>query len=1032
MRTCSVCGGENPEGARFCNACGAAVVEVATRSRRRISVVFCDLVGSTELTERMDAEAVHGVMSRYWQAMREVVERHGGRVEKFIGDAVVAVFGVPQLHEDDALRAVRTANEMRDALEPLNDELGARWGVGVEIRAGVATGEVVASAEPGGPSVTGSALNLAARLEAAARPGEILLDAETWRFARAEAEGEEGPDLVLKGFEGVIRPIRLLRLLSAGETGRPAPRFVGRETELALLREVREDTRRTRRCRVITVAGDAGIGKTRLVREFLAREALGDTVLFGRCLPYGEGPALGPVGQAVLQAAGGDGTAQPLDAIASMLTGSPDAAAVASAFAAAVGLGEGSVAPEESLPAVRVALETLARSRPVVLVMDDVQWAEPALLDCVRHVAEWSRDAPLMIVCIARPDLLEARPSWGRGPGELTIRLDPLTEAQGRELALALLRGTEELERVIEIAGGNPFFLEEIVASLLESEGDAGLSVPPTISALLAARIDRLPAVEKLALEAAAVIGSSFDAGGLRELLRHEEGWSDELDVREDVLPSLAVKDFIVPTERAHTYRFRHELTREAAYHAVPKARRADLHERAAALVARAGMRPDVDALAGSHLERARAYLLELGPGGSSRIQDLGRSASARLASAGRAAAARGDVRTAASTLERAAALLPPGAEARGPILADLHDALLYSGETERAGVAVAALLEELGPAAEGTLAERARMQRVLLRFLEDPKAIPRETLRDVLDRAITTFRAEDDHADLATAYATRSIVGWLEGSAAQMQADAERGLALGRETGNRRATADAAAALAGALLRGPVPLDEVERRLVGLLDELAGDRLTQAAVRLDLVMTLLLRGAIDRAEVESDRSRRTLRELGQRRWLAGCTETFAEIALQRGRAREAVDLHRSVHASFVEQGDAVNARPAALALAEALLEVGEEGEADALASEVEREGPEDDIETQVAWRSVRARVAARRGDAGLALRLAEEATTLCDATDWVLRQAETREAFADVLGSLGRAEAPAVRAEARELFRRKGADAQVARLAAR
>ena len=1028
MQTCSTCGGDNPEGARFCNACGSALEAATTTSRRRISVVFCDLVGSTELTERMDAEAVHGVMSWYWTAMRAIVERHGGRVEKFIGDAVLAVFGIPRLHEDDALRAVRAADEMREAIRPLNEELSARWGVRIQIRAGVATGEVVASAEPGGPSVTGSALNLAARLEAAAGPGEILVDPETWRLARRGAEGEERPALVLKGFEGAVRPIRLRRILAGGVSGRPAPPFVGRETELALLREVREDTRRSSRCRVVTVAGDAGIGKSRLVREFLDRETDGGAVLIGRCHSYGEGPALAPIGEAFLQAAGEETTTDPRAAVEALLSGSGDASDVAAAFCAAVGLVERALAPDESLPAVRIALESLARERPLVLVLEDVQWAEPALLECVRHVAAWSVDAPLLILCVARPDLLEADPSWGRGPGELTIRLDHLTDEQSRSLAHTLLDEEDAVDRVVAVAGGNPFFIEEVAATLQEDGGGVAPSVPPTISALLTARIDRLPEPERDLLAAAAVLGATFDPRLLAEL---EGGDGVAAGGAEAVVRSLVSKDFLVPSERPRTYRFRHELTREAAYGGIPKARRADLHERAAILSASAP-RTEVDTIVGYHLERARGYLLELGPAVASRAARLGAAAAERLARVGRTAAARGDVRTAASALGRAAQLLPSGQADRGSVLADLHDALLYAGDIEGAGAAVAALLEELGPEAGGALAERARMQQVHLRFLEDPNAVPREALREVLDRAIAMFEVEGDLTDLATAYGTRSMVGLLEGSAAAMQADAERGLALAKETANRRAMADAAAMLAGALLRGSIPLDEVEDRLVALVAELSGDRLTQAAVRLDLVTTLSLRGATDRAREEAERARDTLRDLGQRRWLARCTETFAEIAAEEGRSRESVDLRRSVHAWFVEQGDEVNARPTALGLAEALLAVGEDDEADELASEVELEGPEDDLEIQVAWRSVRARVAARRGDAERASELAGQARALCDATDWLLFQAETREAYAEVLETLGRPEGEVVRTEAIDLFRRKGAAARAARLSAR
>lgn len=978
-------------------------------------MVFCDLVGSTELTERADAETVQGVMARYWAAMREVVERHGGHVEKFIGDAVVAVFGAPTLHEDDGLRAARTAAEMREAIAPLNDELEARWGVRIQIRTGVATGEVLASAGSGEPSVIGSVLNLAARLESAAGPGETLVDDTTWRLIRARAEGEPAEPLALRGFEGSIRPVRLARVLGPGGDGRAEPPFVARETELALLRHLREDTRRRRRCRVVTVTGDAGIGKTRLVREFVAREAADDAVLLGRCRSYGEGAALRPIGDALLEALNAETSDDPVAAVEELLADRDDAHSVAAAFCAAVGRADGAVTPDDALSAVRVTLATLAGQRPMLLILDDLQWAESALLTCVRHVEEWTRDAPMLVVCLARPDLLEEHPTWGRGPGELAIHLDPLTEDEGRALATALEAAGDQIDRLVATAGGNPFFLEEIVASLRE-DGGARDAVPPTISAVLAARIDRLSTDEQKALRSAAVLGSTFELATLGRLSDVVDG--DRLG---RVVEALVRRDFLLKTERPDRYRFRHELTREASYAALPKSRRAELHERAAELLESADA-AETDVAIGRHLERARGYLLELGPAQAARGTALGERAAEHLARAGRAAAARGDVTTTATDLERAAALLPPGHPARGPILADLHDALLYAGDTERAGATVATMLEELGPAATGSLAERARMQHAFLRFLEDPNAVPLDTTRAVFDRAIRELESAGDRANLATAYANRSVVGWLEGSAASMEADAERALTLARESRNWRAMADAAGTLGAALLRGPVPLVEVERRLGRLVVELSGDRLTQAAVRLDLANTLTLRGLLDRAEAEAETARDTLQELGQRRWLIRCTEIFADVARRRGDVAAAVRLHRSVHAAYLEQRDEVNARLAAIGLASALLDANADEEADAIAATVEREGSRDDLETQVVWRSVRARAAARRGDAERAFALAREATAMADSTDWLLLQAETQEEVAEVFTVLERPEAAAARARAAELYRRKGA----------
>jgi hypothetical protein len=387
-------------------------------------------------------------------------------------------------------------------------------------------------------------------------------------------------------------------------------------------------------------------------------------------------------------------------------------------------------------------------------------------------------------------------------------------------------------------------------------------------------------------------------------------------------------------------------------------------------------------------------------------------------------------VGTPAERLDRAARLSPRGAPARLEILADLHDALLYAGHADAAGVAVAELLAELDPDGGGTLAERARLQQVLLRFLVDPGAIPAEDLRARTDRALEAFAAAGDERDLATAHWARSLVAWLEGDAAAMQTHAELGLELARRSGNRRALTDAAASLANALMRGPVRLDEAEARLQALVAELEGDRLSQAALRLDLSVIRSLRGFPKEARAEADRAQEVFRDLGQRRWLARCSDILADLAMEEEDAPRAAELGRSVHAFFLEQGDAANALPAAMSLAAALLEAGRTDEADALAADVEREAPVDDLETQVEWRLVRARAAAHRGEADRASALAQEAIDLADGTDFLLMQADARANFAEVLRALGRdAEAGALRREAAERYVRKGAAARAERM---
>jgi hypothetical protein len=417
--------------------------------------------------------------------------------------------------------------------------------------------------------------------------------------------------------------------------------------------------------------------------------------------------------------------------------------------------------------------------------------------------------------------------------------------------------------------------------------------------------------------------------------------------------------------------------------------------------------------------------------GGAARADELGARAARHLARAGRAAASRGDVRAAAALLDRARGLLPERAIARLEILADLSDAALSAGETERAAEAASSLLAELGEAG-GTLAERARMQDALLRFLVDPRSVPRDELRAVLDRAVDAFAAAGDDRDLATAFANRAVIRWLEGDAASMRSDAERGFELARATGNRRTMTEAAATLAGALVHGPVPLEEASGRLMTLVADLEGDRLSQAAIRLDLSVILALRGSVEDAREEAERAQQVFRDLGQRRWLTRGTEVLAEIAKAEGKLPEAIERHRAVHASFVEQGDAANATPAGLALAEALLQAGAVDEADALAAAAQADAPEDDVETQVAWRLIRAAASARRGDPSSGLPYANEAVALALPSDFLLMRSEAHAVLADVLSALGREpEAERARRIAADGYRRKGATSALARLGA-
>ena len=678
---CPSCGRGSPADAAFCSNCGAKLgpTAAAHESRKVVTTLFCDLVGSTSLGERHDPEVLRPLLERYFAEAREAVERHGGRVEKFIGDAVCAVFGVPAVHEDDALRAVRAGLEVQERLARLRE--GAP--IPLEARVGITTGEVLVAG--GGGPLIGDAMNTASRLQSGAAPGEVLVGEPTWRLVRDAVAAEPAPPLAAKGKAEPVLAWRVLALApgSPARARRLDAPMVGRDREAAQLAGAYREVAEVRACRLFTVLGAAGAGKSRLVEEFLG--SLGDVaeVLRGRCLSYGEGITWLPLAEALRPTLGLAEFAGPDDVAAAVRAAAagegPDAAAVAEGLGGLFGL-PGSGSAEQTAWAVRRLLEARARERPIVLVLDDVHWAEPALLDLVEHLAERA-DGPLLLLCMARPELLDARPGWGSGavPAD-AVHLVPLAPADADALVGALLGGaalpTGARERVTSTAGGNPLFLEEILRMLVDEgrlarEGDAwvvtgdlsGLRIPPTVSALLSSRLDRLPEGERSVLEAASVEGQSFSAGALEALL--PEASRDALP---GLLRSLARKDLVVPERRSGLgrdgYRFRHLLIRDAAYDAIPKSSRARLHLAYADwLEAAAGdALPEYREVLGHHLVQAYRYREELGVPDD---PDLRLRAARALDEAGaRAYDELGDARSAVRLLEMAVDLAPATEEA--------------------------------------------------------------------------------------------------------------------------------------------------------------------------------------------------------------------------------------------------------------------------------------------------------------------------------------------------------------------------------
>jgi class 3 adenylate cyclase len=719
MPRCSDCGQANLEIARFCLACGAPLVaetHARREMRKRVTIVFADVTGSSELAQRLDPEALRRVMGRYFDEMRRVVERHGGTVEKFIGDAVMAVFGIPVLHEDDALRAVVAANEMREALGSLNAQLERELGVTIRCHIGVNTGEVVAGdAASGQAFATGDAVNVAARLEQVARPDEILVGQPTYRLVRDAVTVEPVEPRALKGKGETGPAFRLLAVAAStqGAMRRPDSPFVGRDHELELLLEASSLVGRDAACRLFTVVGAAGMGKSRLVEEFLAR-GLDDTVAVrGRCLPYGEGITFWPIKETISEAAGlsADEPAEAAhDRIKALLQTEADADLIIERVLEVLGLAEGVIEHRAHFWAIGRFFESLASRRPLVVVFDDIQWAEPTFLDLVEYVVTELEDSPILLLCIARPELLDLRPSWMQTrPNATIIRLGPLSDDECERLAEGLL-GTSELpdqtrSRISGAAEGNPLFVEELVTMLVDEgllrrhnsswdvAGDlARIAVPPTIQALLAARIERLGVTERAVLERGSVEGKVFHRDAVLQL-------SPEADRAAivDCLPTLVEKDLLKPESTSfageEAFRFRHQLLRDAAYASLPKEDRAHLHERFATwLEDKVGERAsEYEEMLGYHLEQAHRCRVELGLVGESGSR-LADDAAKRLGSAGLRARARGDLPGAANLISRAIELSPPDSDARRELEPSLRDVLFASGGLKSARISWASV----------------------------------------------------------------------------------------------------------------------------------------------------------------------------------------------------------------------------------------------------------------------------------------------------------------------------------------------------
>jgi len=684
---CSRCGQENPERALFCNACGAPLAGESERREERkvVTCLFCDLVGFTARAETLDPEDVRGLLAPYHAGVRSELERHDGTVEKFIGDAVMAVFGAPVAHEDDPERAVRAALAIRQFAQE----------EGLELRLGIATGEALvtlgARPETGEGMAAGDVVNTAARLQAAAPVNGILVGATTYRATRHAIEYREAPPVEAKG---KTDPLPVWEALEArARFGREVldhvPReLVGRDRELDTLRDALARARDELSPQLVTIVGVPGIGKSRLVLE-LSRIADADPELItwrqGRCLAYGDGVTFWALAE-IVKAQAGILEADPADAAAEKLRGAvedvlrepSDARWIEARLRPLAGLGdETELAGDrrgEAFAAWRRFIEALAEQRTLVMVFEDLHWADDGLLDFVDELAEWASAVPLVVVCTARPELLTRRPSWGGGKlNATTLALAPLSEEQTALLIAQVLEQpllpAEVQQKLLERAGGNPLYAEQFAQLYLEQRSADELPLPATLHGIIAARLDLLSGEEKRLLQDAAVVGKIFWAGPLETI------GAVERQAAEQLLHALERKDFVQRATRAslaeHTeYSFRHLLIRDVAYGQIPRAERAEKHRLAAEWIESLARAEDHAEMLAHHYQSALEYARAAGQ----ETVGLVERARVALAAAGDRASALNAFAAAIRFYTEALDLIP--ADEGDPNLAEIHDAV--------------------------------------------------------------------------------------------------------------------------------------------------------------------------------------------------------------------------------------------------------------------------------------------------------------------------------------------------------------------
>ncbi len=1098
---CASCGTELPPAAKFCLECGAQVNAPGSRglgapghvnppiantppattppnaqpglsgARKVVSIIFADLAGSTALHERLDPESVRSFMESYYRAMRGAVETHQGTVVKFLGDGVMAAFGVPRVAENDAGRAVHAGAAMQQAFRELARQSLAAVGE-IGLRVGINTGEVVVSAD--NTDIVGDPVNVAARLQQEARDGEVVIGEATHRLVASLVTLEPLGSLTLKGRAETVKGYRVVSLKRP--VGAATAAFVGRAEELGRINAVYDAAVAKPAARLAVLLGSPGLGKSRLIDEFVERHENTVSVLTAQCDAAG-GATFAPIAAALREFLGSDSPTQNAALAAAAPGDEVERARIVKGISAL--LAGKPASTEETFFVIRRLLTGLAAVKPVILIIDDLHWAGSLLLDLVEHLVQWGSGVPLLVLIGARPELRDLRSSLVTPGGFVSdvVTLGGLDAGAAMRLAASVI-GAADLPaavaaKVLATSEGNPLFVGELVRMLvregaLTKEGErwtagaglAALEMPPTIHALLAARIERLRPEERSVLECAAVVGRHFSRSAVAALLPQHAA---DLDAR---LELLRRSELIEPDSGwflgEPVLRFHHVLIRDAAYRRLLKGTRAELHERLADWIeAQVGDAAEHDETIGWHLEQAHQLRRELGPLDANG-KALGERAAQRLAAAGKRALARDDTPLAANLLGRAIDRLDPDHPNRAELALDWCEALLSAGDV----VAAANAIEELGrflpaPATtEGPISSSRRKpgspQLETTRECSGNSGFRRNDGRGSLNPrlnawhtcfvgqltaltepqklqatadAVATAAAElanlGDDAGEAKAHSVHAQALARLGKVGASEAALDKALAAARKAGDRRR---ANAVLAGAPLAalwGPSPVTRASGRCLDVVRVL---RITQGAPAVEAValscqgVLEALRGRTEAARRMIASSRKMVEDLGIAHRLFEADVFAGRIDLLEGDALAAEGKLKGAYEGLRELGLGIDAARAGALLARAQLAQGKVAEAQRSSQESEALAG-DDLQAAIAWRGVRAEALASRGETKVAVELAQSAVAIAAATDALLDHADARLALATALRATGRAaEADAEERRAIELWEAKGA----------